>query len=106
MTTIAATPTKLRDGSWGARTQASVRAGDLVTITTRAGKSWDARVTRVVWSGDAGAICATESLDRGRGRTSRSISGRRRGGTRTGCSCGSVYEYTKSSDCWTCQHDA
>lgn len=30
----------------------------------------------------------------------------RRKGTRTGCTCGSVQEYTKSSDCWTCQHDA
>lgn len=27
-------------------------------------------------------------------------------GTRTGCSCGSVEEYSKASDCWTCRHDA
>ena len=27
-------------------------------------------------------------------------------GTWTGCSCGSVQEYTKASDCWTCKHDA
>lgn len=27
-------------------------------------------------------------------------------GTRTGCSCGSVEEYTKSSDCFSCKHDA
>lgn len=26
--------------------------------------------------------------------------------TRTGCSCGSVSEYSKPSDCWTCKHDA
>jgi len=29
-----------------------------------------------------------------------------RRGTWTGCSCGSVAEYTKASDCWTCKHDA
>lgn len=28
------------------------------------------------------------------------------GGRRTGCSCGSVVGMSKSSDCWTCQHDA
>lgn len=28
------------------------------------------------------------------------------GGTRTGCSCGSVTEFSKNSDCWTCRHDA
>jgi hypothetical protein len=28
------------------------------------------------------------------------------GGTWTGCSCGSVAEYSKPSDCWTCRHDA
>lgn len=31
---------------------------------------------------------------------------KRRGGTRTGCQCGSVEEYTKESDCWNCKHDA
>ena len=63
--TTAASPCKLRNGSWGAKTQtASVQLGDIVTITTRAGKSWDARVTRVVWTGDSAAIVATESLDR------------------------------------------
>ena len=34
----------------------------------------------------------------------RSYAGRR--GTWTGCSCGSVKEYSKPSDCWTCKHDA
>jgi hypothetical protein len=27
-------------------------------------------------------------------------------GTWTGCRCGSVEEYSKPSDCWTCKHDA
>lgn len=29
-----------------------------------------------------------------------------RRGKWTGCSCGSVEEYTKNSDCWHCKHDA
>lgn len=61
---IAATPVKLRSGAWGARVKDAVSEGDVVTITTRSGKSWDARVTRVVWRGDDVAICATASLDR------------------------------------------
>ena len=68
--TLTATPTKLRSGNWGARLKTSkVRAGDTVTITTRAGKTWQAKVTKVVWSGNGAAIVATESLDRPRHRT-------------------------------------
>lgn len=68
-TTIAASPTKLRNGSWGAKTSADVSVGDIVTISTRAGKSWDARVTHVIWTGkskySAGqvSICATERVE-------------------------------------------
>lgn len=60
-----ATPAKLRDGSWGARVRGRVSSGEIVTITTKAGKSWKARVTRVLWSGDGVSLCATESLDGG-----------------------------------------
>lgn len=64
-TAITASPTKLRSGNWGAKIQgAKVREGDTVTITTRSGKSWDAEVVKVVWSGSGVSICATESLDR------------------------------------------
>lgn len=34
----------------------------MVRIRTRAGKEWNARVTRVVWSGDGVSVCATENL--------------------------------------------
>jgi hypothetical protein len=65
MSSIPATPLKLRNGDWGAKAQsADVSAGDTLTITTRSGKSWQARVDRVVWTGDDVAICATSSLDR------------------------------------------
>jgi hypothetical protein len=62
--TKTAAPAKLRDGSWGARVQGDAAVGDVVTITTRAGKTWDARVKKVLWSGDGIALCATTSLDR------------------------------------------
>jgi hypothetical protein len=60
---IAATPVKLRSGDWGARIPAAVADGDIITITTRAGKSWQARVTSVVWHGQGASICTTASLD-------------------------------------------
>jgi len=63
-TTTIATPQKLRSGEWGARVQGEVSEGDTVTIRTRSGKEWQARVTRVVWSGEGVSICATASLDR------------------------------------------
>lgn len=59
-----ATPTKLRSGAWGARVEGEPTVGDKVTITTRGGKSWEAEVSRVLWTGDGVALCATKSLDR------------------------------------------
>lgn len=56
-----ATPTKLRNGEWGARVQGAVREGDEIQVTTKAGKTWTARVANVVWTGDGVAIVATES---------------------------------------------
>ncbi len=78
-----ATPVKLRSGEWGAKVQGQVREGDTVTITTRAGKSWEARVSRVVWHGGGVSICATGGRG-GRGP------GRRRGGCHTDGDCSST----------------
>jgi hypothetical protein len=63
METIAK-PAKLKSGAWGARVEAPVKAGDTVTIRTAAGKSWQARVERVVWTDGYVSLCATQSLDR------------------------------------------
>jgi len=71
---MTATPKKLRDGSWGALVQStSVRPGDSITITSRAGQSWAARVARVLWRGDGVAIVATSSQAPGRRRSRRSM---------------------------------
>jgi hypothetical protein len=63
-----ATPKKLKNGRWGATVHGAVQAGDTVTITTRAGKSWEARVDRVLWTDGAVSICATTGSDRNSGR--------------------------------------
>lgn len=70
MNTVTASPAKLRDGSWGARVPGNAAKGDGVTIKTRAGKTWPARVVVVLWSGEDHktgnpvSLCRTESLDR------------------------------------------
>lgn len=62
MQTIEANPKKLKSGAWGALAKTeSVRTGDTLQITTRAGKSWTATVRKVLWSGNGVAICATAS---------------------------------------------
>lgn len=66
MKTITATPAKLRSGEWGARVRQSVHEGDEIEITTKAGKSWVATVTKVVWSGNGSSIVATESKSKSR----------------------------------------
>ena len=60
MTTINATPAKLRSGEWGARVQSdTVSVGDTIQITTRAGKSWPATVSQVIWRGKGITLVAT-----------------------------------------------
>ena len=56
---MTATPAKLKDGSWGARVVGAPNPGDVVVVTTKAGKTWQARVERVVWQGDGVALCVT-----------------------------------------------
>lgn len=67
MDAITASPMKLRDGSWGARAASpDVEIGQTVRIRTRAGKTWDAVVTRIQERSlfDRETHCATRSLDR------------------------------------------
>lgn len=98
-TEIPATPAKLRSGDWGARVKGTpVSAGDVVLITTKAGKSWSARVIAIVWSDKGVTLCATESLDRAPARSQPRPQ-------RTGCRCGSLEDYPRDSDCARCVHD-
>jgi hypothetical protein len=82
--THAATPTKLKNGNWGAKVtvgEHSVIENDTITITTRSGKSWTAFVGRVYWRGQGVVICETKSAV----KSSRARHGGRRGGW---CDCG------------------
>ena len=56
-----AKPKKLRNGQWGAVVDGVVSSGDTITITTAAGKSWTATVSRVIWVGGGVSIVATRS---------------------------------------------
>ena len=108
-----ASPTKLRDGSWGARVPGTAREGESILIRTRAGKEWEATISSVIWTGpdrDGGTVtlCSTTDGERERCRPrspQRGGSGRSRRGTWTGCPCGSVEEYERSGDCQSCRHD-
>lgn len=85
-----ATPAKLKSGAWGARVAGTVAPGAIIQIAAKSGKTWQAKVARIVWSGEGVSLVATESLDRA--ATSRSYAtdafngyGRPRGGYRRAC---------------------
>ena len=106
-TSLIASPRKLPNGQWGAYcANPNVKVGDLLTIRTAAGKEWQARVTSIT---DAG-VCITSSTGsppvHANGFTISRPHARPTSATRTGCRCGSVEEYSKPSDCWTCKHDS
>ena len=69
---LTATPYPLRSGAWGAKVAGSVHEGDTITIRAKSGKSWPARVAKVVTTfSDGVSLVATESLDRTPVRSSR-----------------------------------
>lgn len=58
-------PAKLKEGGWGAHVHSDkVQPGDTVSLTTKAGKEWDAVVEKVVWTGtdSDGQACALCTL--------------------------------------------
>ena len=54
-----ATPAKLNDGTWGARTTHRVVVGSTITVRTRAGKTWRAAVNEVVWTDGTACLVRT-----------------------------------------------
>jgi hypothetical protein len=65
-------------------------------------------IERVLWTGNGVSICSLESVQNfgsSSYRSSGRSSGRRRY-TPTGCSCGSVEEFSRDSDCESCRFDA
>lgn len=55
---ITATPAKLRDGSWGIRTTCPVTPGQIVEVTSKAGKTWRSKVVDTVWTD--GKVCLSK----------------------------------------------
>lgn len=51
------------------------------------------------------AFALLQAAPRGYVRSAASQPARRSRGTWTGCSCGSVEEYDRPSDCWSCRFD-
>lgn len=99
-----ATYTKLRSGEWGLRIKGEAKTGLKVKVTKRSGEVKTETVDRVIWSGNGITLAAIFDGGRPYGG-SRSRSSRRSRGTWTGCSCGSVEEYGRDSDCATCAYD-
>src|SRR3990167_1264964 len=67
------------------------------------GARWDA--------GKKGWLVSPEKADQAKSIVE-STGGRKFGGSasgrfgrRTGCSCGSIEDYPRASDCWSCKHD-
>lgn len=87
---MTATPTKLRNGSWGARVEGKPSIGETITIRAKSGKSWQARVSAIVWTDGTASIVATASTD----RESRPSSGKRYRGRNGGGSAANVPGYS------------
>ncbi len=55
-----ARPKRLRNGRWGVQVASdTVRSGDRVAVQARNGKSWEAVISRVYWSGNGQSIAST-----------------------------------------------
>jgi len=61
-TSTFATPAKLRDGSWGVRVQGAAHPGQVVTVRTQAGKTWETEIERVVWQGEGVTLASTRQV--------------------------------------------
>lgn len=52
------TYTKLRDGSWGIKVAGTAIAGQVVTVTTKAGATRSETIARVLYSGPNYIVCS------------------------------------------------
>jgi len=68
------------------------------------GARWDPEAKG--WRVPAARAAEAQRLVSGAGKSSFSAPRTASRGTRTGCRCGSIQEYSRPSDCWTCKHDA
>lgn len=107
ITTATAQPTKLRDGSWGAKIELNggdrVEIGTNVTVKTKAGKTWMTQVAQIVWSGpnNGNTVYIFRTTTAG-GQSNRHSGSRRNNYTRnSGCQqC-----RAEGRKCWQCAFD-
>lgn len=103
-----ATYTKLKSGGWGVRVVGTAKAGDRVTVTTKAGVKKVETVTAVVWSGNGVTLCAIDQKVKGAVTERQADAGHGRGrAVRTDC-CGypcpvTGRRCTPSDPCHDCQ---
>ncbi len=98
---MAITYTKLKSGSWGIRSTEALREGASITVTKKDGSTKLETVGKIVWSG-GGVWLATTSRSAAPGSSLRRGTSR---GRRTGCSCGSIEDTPRPSDCRSCQFE-
>lgn len=91
---------KLKNGTWGARVRAPVKAGDVVTLQTRAGEAKEEIVQSVLWTGpdkfSASTVCLV-SLKSSEERE-RALRSRNRGGRYECSECGDYVD--AGTRCW------
>lgn len=100
-------PAKLKNGSWGVTTVQTLSLGEIVTVKTRAGKTWDAQIVAHCGSTKHGALYATGKCQSAKPSATRTRYQSRT--TRTGCACGSRLEgevlVGSQNNCMSCRHD-
>lgn len=94
-TTLAAKPTKLRSGEWGATVSSThVSVGDMIQVVAANGKTWTDTVGKVIWAGNGVTIVAT------RQRAAKTTgSSRGHDGCPTGGDC---WSFSSIKHCWSC----
>ena len=91
------TYTKLRTGAWGVRSTDRLTVGQTVTVEKRDGSRKQETIHTIVWTGQGVTLAALAPKGAATAAPAR--------GRRTGCSCGSIEDSPRDSDCASCQHD-
>jgi hypothetical protein len=96
---VAITYTKLKNGNWGVRSTEAIKSGQTITVRKKSGDTKIETIDKIVWSGDGVWLAAVTMAKAANGarRTSR--------GQRTGCSCGSIEDTPRKSDCASCRFE-
>jgi hypothetical protein len=108
---MSASYTQLKDGSWGLRVKSSVLVeGQTIVVSKKDGSSKNETVGKILWTGKdkfTGDNVALTTISKPVAVKSNG-GGFKKGRSRSnwsGCSCGSLEDEPRASDCASCQHD-